>query len=209
MNYSSKSRSKRKRAEFFRRRGGILIAAAVVAVLGAFVAGDMIRAQRDKPDFSNLPPVEVVRHYYAALDGLDMESLEACGNKKAFDGYWNYVMNMTVVTKTRTAYEGKDPIVRAKNWLAAGKPALEQDAFLYGIVDLAIADERGSGSAGNEERFRATYSVWSMDRKDDPSGDPSKVTAFAAQEKRVDELTLRQGEKGGWKIVGLERKVLP
>jgi len=183
----AESRSKRKRADFFRRRGGLLIAAAVLVVVGAFVAGDMIRAQRDKPDFSKLPPADVVRHYYTALDGLDMESLEACGDKKAFDADWNYVMTMTVVTKTRTAYEGKDPIIRAKDWLAAGKPALEQAAFLYGLVDLAITDEGGngavgSGTAGSEERFRATYSVWSMDRKDDPSGDPSKVTAFAAQE---------------------------
>jgi ketosteroid isomerase-like protein len=205
----AESLSKRKRADFFRRRGGLLIAAAVLVVVGAFVAGDMIRAQRDKPDFSKLPPADVVRHYYAALDGLDMESLEACGDKKAFDADWNYVMTMTVVTKTRTAYEGKDPIIRAKDWLAAGKPELEQTAFLYGLVDLAIADEGGSGAAGNEKRFRATYSVWSMDRKDDPSGDPSKVIASAAQEKRVDELGLRRGDKGGWRIVSLTRRIAP
>jgi hypothetical protein len=204
--FEAQSRSKRKRAEFLRRRGGILIAAAVAAAVAAFVAGDMLRAQRDKPNFSKLPPIEVARRYYAALDALDLDSLEACGNKKAFDGDWNTVMNLTVVTKTRLAYEGKSPVVHAKDWVSAGMPALAQTDLLYGIAGLGLLDE---GGGQGTERLRATYSIWSLDRKDDPSGDPGNASSFPLEERRVDELTLGRGEKGGWKIVGLERKVLP
>ena len=205
--YEAASLKKRARADFFRRRGGMLIAAAVVAAVAAFIAADMIRAQREKPDFSALPPLELVGRYYAAVDGLDLDSLEACGDKKVMNGDWNLVMNLTVVTKTRTAYEGRNPVLRAKDWVAAGKPALAETDFLYGIVGLAIAEEAGGGPG--ERKFRASYSFWSLDRKDDASGDPSKSASFPSEEKRVDELSLARGEKGGWRIVGLERKVLP
>jgi hypothetical protein len=204
------SLAKRKRSDFFRKRGGILIAAAVVVAGAALMAGDMIRAQRDKPDFSKLAAPELVQHYYAALDGLDLESLEACIDKKATKGDLDSVMNLTVITKTRMAYEGKDPVLHAKDWLAAGKPTLAETDFLYGIVGLAIADEAGGEADGlaRSEKFRATYSFWTLDRKDDPSGNPSKSVSLPLEEKRVDELTLGLGKKG-WRILKLERKVLP
>jgi hypothetical protein len=202
----AESRARRKRSDFFRRRGGILIAAVVVAVGAALVAGDMLRAQRDKPDYSKFPAPELVRQYYAALDSLDLDSLEACVEGKAVKGDRDYVMNMTVIVKTRFAYEGRSPIKPAGDWVVAGKPALAETDLLYGIVGLSIAEE--AGGLNEAKRFRATYSFWSLERKDDPSGDLGKAVSLPLEEKRVDELALARGERG-WKIVGLERKVLP
>jgi hypothetical protein len=204
--YEAVSLKKRARADFFRKRGGILIAIAVALAAIAFVAGDMIRAQRDKPDFSALPPLELVGRYYAAIEGLDLDSLEACGDKKALKADWNLVMNLSVVTKTRMAYEGRNPVLHAKDWIAAGEPALSETDFLYGIVGMSVVGEAAPSPA---LKYRASYSFWSLDRKEDPSGDPSKSSSFPREEKRADELLLERAEKGGWRIVGLERKVLP
>jgi hypothetical protein len=204
----SRLRTRKRRAGFLRKRGGILIAAAAAIVVLALMGADMLRAQRDKPDFSRLTPRELVQRYYLAIDGIDMESLEACGDKKAIEKDQSYLINLVVITRTRTAYEGKSPVVRAQDWLAAGKPALAQADFLYGIVGLSLSG--GETWAGTSAvSISAKYSFWSLDRKEDASGDPNKVLSAPFEEKRLDELTLERGRKGGWRIVGLERRILP
>jgi hypothetical protein len=204
--FKAESLKKRKRAYFFRKRGGILIAAAVAAAAVAFIAADMIRAQRDKPDFSALPPLALVERYYSAIEAIDLESLEACGDKKVLKGDWDSALNLNVVIKTRMAYEGRNPVLHAKDWIAAGKPTLAETDFLYGIVGMSVAEEVGGGA--DTRKYRASYSFWSLDRREDPSGDPSKSASFPLEERRRDELVLARGEKG-WKIIGLEREILP
>ncbi len=196
-----------KRADFLRRRGGILIAIAAALVVLAFVAADMIRAQKDRPDYSLLSPRELVQRYYQAIDGLDLESLEACGSAKALKNDQNYLLNLVVITRTRTAYERKSPIVRAVDWLAAGKKALASGDLLFGIVDLSLSGGEAWAKA-DRLAIKAEYTFWSIGRKDDPSGEPDTSLPFPLEEKRVDELGLERGKKGGWQIVGLDRKTL-
>jgi hypothetical protein len=198
-----------RRASFFRRRGSLLIGVGAAILIIAFVAGDMIQAQRSKPNFSALPPLELARRYYAAIDSIDLDSLEACGTVDALKADRNYLTNLVVITKTRMAYEGKNPILRAVDWIASGKPALAPTDLLYGIPVMDIAEEPEREVDGADaRRFRATYSLWYMERIDDPSGDPSKVRSGPKEEKRVDELVLKRGKKG-WQIVGLKRNVAP
>jgi hypothetical protein len=201
-NARSEALARRKREEFWRKRGGIVAALGIAIIIVSFVVGDMVRAQNGKPDYSWLTARELVQRYYLALDGIDFESLEACCRGKAAKGDLDYVTNLTVITKTRTAYEGKSPVLRAVDWIAAGKPALSQSDFLYGMVGLVISEESGGGS--DRETFRAEYSFWSLDRPDSASPEAASVPV---EQKRVDTLTLERGKKGGWKIVGLERKL--
>jgi len=203
----ARTAAQRRRADFLRRRGGILIAVAAALVVLAFVAADMIRAQKDKPDFSQLSPRELVQRYYQAIDGLDLESLEACGSAKALKNDQNYLLNLVVITRTRTAYERKSPIVRAADWLASGKAALASGDLLYGIVDLSLSGGEAWMKA-DKLAIHVEYTFWSLGRKDDASGDPGASLSFPLEEKRVDELQLERGKKGGWQIVGLDRKTL-
>jgi hypothetical protein len=195
---------RRKRADFWRRRGGIVAAAAVALAVVGLVLGDMARAQKSKPDFSALAPLELARRYYTAVDAIDLEALDACvGRKVKIDS--SYVTNLTVLTKTRMAYEGKNPLRRAADWVAAGKPALPESDMLYGVVGLELVDE---GGGPDRVSCRATYSFWAQEKDDDPPGDPSKALSVPVEERRVDELVLERGKKGGWKIASLERRVL-
>jgi|GEM_PF-2457805 len=201
---------KRKREAFFRKRGGVLIGAAIALAVAGFVAGDILRAQAEKPNFSKLAPAELAERYYAALDGLDLDSLEACGGGDAIKDDRGMVMNLVVLTKTRMAYEGKSPVVAAKAWVAQGKPPLKDGDFLYGVAGLAVEGAPALPGDGPElRRFAATYSLWSLDRTDDPSGDPSKAKSFPKEEKRVDQLALRHLDRLGWRIVELRRTVEP
>jgi hypothetical protein len=72
---------------------------------------------------------------------------------------------------------------------------------------MAIVEE---GDAGPDARkLRASYSFWSVDRREDVTGDLGESAPLALEERRVDELVLARGKKGGWRIVGLERTILP
>jgi hypothetical protein len=204
----AEARAKKKRADFWRRRGGIVAAVAIAVAVIGFIGADMMRAQRDKPNFASLPASELVVRYYKAIDDIDMDSLEACGKNKTFESDYNYIMNMTVLSKTRMAYEGKSPLVSAAKWVADGEPKLDSTAFLYGIAGLSVVKEESQGS--DSALYRATYSFWSMDHKEDPSGDPGKTTAAPLEEKRIDLISLERSPKWkGWQITKLERKVLP
>jgi len=196
------ARSRRRRADFLRKRGGVLVASAVAILALALVAGDMLRAERDKPDYSRLAPLELVQRYYLAIDGLDLDSLEACGDGKAIKDDQDMLINLVVLTKTRIAYEGKSPVVRALDWVAAGKPKLALTDFLYGIAGLSISDEGGDGA--NRAFLRADYSLWSLDR---PDSAPVGAASIPTESRRSDTLTLDRGRKG-WRIVALERRIL-
>lgn len=198
----ARERSRRSLADFLRRRGGILIAAAVAIVIAAFIFGEIARAQSEKPNYSALTPRELVARYYQAIDKIDLDSLEACGEKKAFKADDDMILNLVVITRTRLAYEGKSPLVRAADWVAAGEPPLPPTAFLFGIVGLSIAEE---ASAANAVAFRATYSLWTLERSDSASPD---AAAVPTESRRSDLLTLAPAKKG-WRIVDLERSVLP
>jgi hypothetical protein len=201
----AEAEKRRRRSEFLRKKGGILIGVAIgLAAVGIF-AGSMIRSQKDKPDYSWLSPRELVQRYYLSLEDLDLDSLEACSVKKAVESDWNYVMNITVLSKTRMAYEGKSPVLRAGDWVAEGKPQLTQNELLYGVAGLSISEE---SSASDKARLRASYSFWSLDRVDDPSGDPAKARQVPTEEKRIDELSLARDKQGGWKIVAMDRSVV-
>jgi len=200
----AEARAKKKRADFWRKRGGIVAAVAIAVAVIGFVGGDMMRAQRDKPNFSSLPVSELVAQYYKAIDDIDLDSLEACGKNQASKADYDYLMNVMVLSKTRMAYEGKSPIVNAAKWVSAGEPKLDSTAFLYGIAGLSIVKEESQGS--DSALYRATYSFWSMDHKEDASGDSDKTAASPLEEKRIDLITLERSPKWkGWRITKLDR----
>ncbi len=202
--------SRRRREAFFRERRALVVGVSiglVVAVAAALTAYDI---QRGKPDFSKLTARELVETYYRSIDALDVVALEACAPRRgrkeraeAIKQDSNYVSTMTVVSKTRQAYEGKDPIVMAEAWIAAGKPALDPDRVLFGISGLAVAE---LSAAPDRATYAAEYSAWTLERR----GEPGEARAEAAPplplERRLrDELSLARDPKKGWRITGIVR----
>jgi hypothetical protein len=215
--FETREKGRRVRSDFFRRRGSrLLVVGTLVLVLG-MVAADIVRARLARPDYSWLTPRELVQRYYLAIDSLDMESLEACGERGAIKEDQGMLVNLVVITRTRTGYEGRSPLVRAVDWLAAGKPALAQSDLLYGITGLSLSGGEGAvpdnaiatkGSGGEEARIRAEYSLWSLERVEDASGDPGKTSSRPREERRVDELRLARGKRG-WSIAAIGRTRAP
>jgi hypothetical protein len=200
---ASRLRGRARAAAFLRKRGGLLIGAAVALVIVGLVYGELRRAQLDRPDFSALAPHEIALRYYKAIDGLDLESLEACGGGKAVRGDRDSLLTLTVLTKTKMAYEGKNPIVRAADWIEAGKPPIKDSDFLYGVTGLSVTGGESYGEA-TRVAIRAEYSMWTLERVEDPSSPPGSGTSVPKEERRVDNLVLEKGPKG-WKIAELDR----
>jgi hypothetical protein len=182
------------RAAFFRRRRGALIAAAIALGIAAAYVGSVLSAARSKPDYSGRPPREIVDLYYEAIDGLSTDSIEACGTKDAVRADYDMATNLFLISKMRMAYEGGNPLVRAEDWLARGRPELGPAPLLFGIAGLGI-EELSLGR--DEAAYRAAYSLWSMERKGEDSSAPR-------ESRRVDLLSLSRSAKG-WKIVKIER----
>jgi hypothetical protein len=201
----SRQASRRRRAEFWLKRGSLVAAVAAAALVVAFFAGDMARSKADRPDYTWLTPIEIAQRYYLSLDDLDLDSLELCIEGKQARVDRDYVTNLVVLTKTRMAYEGKSPVVRAADWVAEGEPDLAPTDLLYGIAALSL--EGPASPSGDSASLRASYSFWTMERIDAPSGNPSEVTARPAEQKRVDELRLQRG-KNGWRIVEIDRRLI-
>ena len=218
-------RRENRRADFLRKRGGILLAAGVtLAVLGV-VVGSVISDRGKRPDFSALDPVALAKTYYKGVDTLDGVLLEVTADRSAYKADDSMVSSMTVLTKMRMAYEQKSPMLAAADWLAKGKPPLESGVIVYGITGLDIQPApaggavgvnggggtggTGGGSApeaqsGDTVRLQASYTLWTM------GAGREGVAPQPESRDTVDELTLKRINKGrngvvGWKIVKLER----
>jgi hypothetical protein len=198
------ARRKDAASSFFRRRG-VLIAgiAAGAALVGLFAATMLGRGAR-MPDLSALSSIQVARAYYRALDSLDLETLEVAAGKKAREEDDNLAVNITVLMKTRLAYEGKDPMVSASKWLAAGKPQIGQNDMLYGVTGLSLEEPGGAPTdeIGSTGSVRASYSLWFVEK----SGTDLDAYSVPVEQKRIDDLVLKK-TKAGWKIVELRRTV--
>jgi hypothetical protein len=196
------ARRKGAAASFMRRRGALIGGvAAALALIGLF-ATSMIGRRADLPNLSGLSPIQVAQAYYRAIDSLDLETMEVAAEKKARKEDDNMAVNLTVLMKTRIAYEAKDPMVKASGWLAAGKPRLGQTDMLFGVTGLELEEAGGDGSdqVGATRSIRASYSLWFVEK----SGTDLDAYSVPVEDKRIDELELEK-TKAGWKIVALER----
>jgi hypothetical protein len=210
------------RRRFWRKRGGILSGMGIAIIVIAAIA--IFDRREPGPDLSNLEPPELVAAYYQAVDSLDMELLSAAASRQAARSDDGMIANLTVLSKMRQAYETRNPLVQASEWLAAGAPPLEPGTMLFGISDLVIqattsdsadaksADAKSAdggavdsggatvrGAADTALHYEASYSLWTTGHVDD--------TPVITRSSRIDRLVLRRG-KDGWQIVDLQRQTI-
>lgn len=202
-----KTRRKESVSTFFRKRGAVVGGIAAAAAILALVLVSTVQARKNGPSMAGLSPRNVAQAYYRALSGLDVETLEAAGDPKdkeiAADS--TMVTNLFILTRTRIAYEGVDALVPASDWLASGRPSLQEGAILFGVTGLELDEESSNppSELGSSYAIRAKYSLWYMER--DGDGIDAKLAVF--EEKRVDDLRLELRKKG-WRIVELSRRRL-
>jgi hypothetical protein len=178
--------------DFLKRRALLLWIAAILLGSSAilFVPGFLQRAE-GAGAIQSLGPEELVRLYYASIDSLDSDFVESAARRAASRPDADLIANIAVFTKYRTAMEGKDPRVRAEDWINSGKPGIG-DGILFGLSGLRLIPD-GPGLS-----FTAEYSLWVMDSRGEnlPYG-PTEL-------KRRDRVALERWGKG-FRIASIER----
>jgi hypothetical protein len=161
--YEKKRTGTVKTRRFIRRNTAIIGGIAAGALILGLVAWSLVSSWSERPTTQGMSPREVVESYYQAMDTLDHEMMEACvlKNNETGKADISMIVNLTVITKVRQAYEQGQSYIPAREWLEAGSPATE--AVIFGPVELRIQDAgaRQPGSEPAEEAaFEARYTMW-------------------------------------------------
>jgi hypothetical protein len=185
--YEKKRGSAVKTRRFIKRNTAILGGIAVGVLLLGLIAGSLIADRSKLPTTRDMSPREVVESYYYAMENLDHTMMEACVLKDTKTGKEDIgmIVNLTVMTKVRQAYERERGYIPAREWLEAGSPPTE--AMIFGLTELRIHGQPGSESAAV---FEAAYTIWL------PGGE---------NQLRRDELRLVL-YKNAWRIAEITRK---
>ncbi len=174
---------------WFRRSGWKLISIiGGIAAFAAVVSGP-IKHALEIPVTSGMQPLEVAEAYYKAIDDLDLETMDDCLAKKVGKEDTRLVEMVFVTHKVRQGYEHLGDLPRASEWLAAGKPELQQGIRPWGITDLRLTEMK-------DGRIEARYQLWAPQETAEgmePEGIP-----------RTDILTFTEGRRS-WEISGMER----
>jgi len=177
-----------------KRAKPVFIAIAALAVIAAIVVPPILQSRKESRRFLEYSPEKVIAAYYAAYSELNDHDMGLCVKKKTVQGDINMATTLSITLKVRLGSEGRDPFVRAGQWLAAGRPAIRKDDFIFGITDLKLESLPDSGAM---KSVRAAYALWStVPGQDGASYERSEIEDILGLE--LTEL--------GWKIVSLTRK---
>jgi hypothetical protein len=158
--YEKKREGAVKTRRFIKRNTALIGGIAAGVLVLALIAGSLISDRSKLPTTRGMSPREVVESYYYAMEDLDHTMMEACILKDNKTGKEDIgiVVNLTVMTKVRQAYERERSYIPAREWLEEGSPPTE--AMVFGPVELRIRDTGGQGSQAAEAAFEATYTMW-------------------------------------------------
>ena len=177
-----------------------LIIAVVIAVVGAGLASILknVLAPRITRGYS---PARVVETFYTSMNSLDHMAMSACVVGKAGQGEINETMNLYVISRVTTGYEGRSNVVAADQWDKAGRPKLAAPQTLFGVTGLTIRQESGEPLPV----FLVSYEKWTPA----PGGsEPAAGTAPAAPRSEghaaTDRVSLKK-DRGDWVIYKIDR----
>ncbi len=188
----------------FRRQYGttVILSAIGLVVLGFFITPFIQRAL--EPDRTEgMQPAEVIRLFYESQNSLDHEAMQDCVIKDAGKAHLNRVTTLFVISRVRQGVELQNFFLSAPEWVAAGKPPLTEDRFVFGVTDLRIR-EVTSG-----EGFVVEYIRWTTlppEASDSLSDEEkSRITSQKqVQAVRIKERVHVRETGRGWKINSIE-----
>ncbi len=161
---------KAKRHVYLRKKGMFLaVISAAVVISAAFLISHIIEAAKPPPTVG-WSAEEVVRYYYQLQDELKLDAMNDILSRSARKVRETQLVYLHVTSSVRRAYGG-DELIRASDWIEAGKPQLGPTDMVYGITDLDI-------QRMDDLRYRASYIFWLPEGQetDPPSAQQVRVT---------------------------------
>jgi hypothetical protein len=182
----------------FVTRNKIIIAASLLALIFViFFVADIFRS-RSRDSIKGLSPIEVANVYYNAFGELDHTLMEKCVAGKAGKEDIEMVINFTVISRVRQAYEfNSGSFISAQEWIDAGRPPVEK--IIFGVTDLKLS---AFSMNGENARLTAEYMLWRPNYSDEGN------SAIPEGDACIDDLDFAF-RKGIWAIVSIKRELQP
>lgn len=191
--FRSGQKKRAQRRIFWRKRGALVVTIAFVAAIVLGMVGNMVYLGLQPPYTAGMSASGVIGEFFESQNALDVQKMGESLKRGVRNPFELEVSGLFVNTRVRKAYEGFDSVVRADEWVLAGRPAIPQSSLVYGVVDLQVEQV-------GPETYRATYVtiVPSTDGKivDSP-------IAVVDEMKRITDFTMSNA-KGYWLITAIE-----
>ena len=182
-----------KRNSFWRVKGAIIIASAVIAIGVGIFLWSYIGNILEPPETADLDQRGVIEAFYDAQSDCDTEALttalKGCSAPQEME-----VTNLYVTSRTRMAYESIYPLVNAEEWLEAGKPDIPETSYIYGVI-LESIEETG------ENEYIASgiwYTPFPEDEADTAAAEPGKTLVYKYRVTQTFSFTWN--DRGWWNI---------
>jgi hypothetical protein len=142
---------KRVRAKrFWKTKGALVVTLAfTLSVLGYLGTSMAVKGMRP-PYTAGWPAIDVIEEFFDARSDLDLRRMGATLARSVKNPFESEVSALHVNSRVRTAYEGIEPLVRADDWIARGKPPVDASMIIYGVYDLNIVHM-------GAERYEVSY----------------------------------------------------
>ncbi|TVR02695.1 MAG: hypothetical protein EA403_08205 [Spirochaetaceae bacterium] len=201
-----------RRREFWRKHWKRVVTIALVVALVGSVPGTIIRNRLQPRQTAGLPPTEVVRAFYGAINEFNHALMEDAVVDGAAREEIRMVTNLFVMSRMRMAVEMTSGFIDADEWRREGSPPIPEGAMPWGTALLELEPIRVEE---NEVVYQARFEMWMPGEPGEPgrpveqapsSTDTAVVERVAAQGfRRTERLWLRpDGED--WVIFRIHRE---
>ncbi|MFI3257344.1 MAG: hypothetical protein R3Y36_03485 [Spirochaetales bacterium] len=182
------------RKRFLRKHGTKIGVGFAVFAFVVFIVVGIVRGNLQKPTTDGMTSAEVVQSFYGAVNTLNNELLDACGESRAIKQYSTMVTTLFVTGKMREAYEQAVGFLTPGQWVCSYNP-LEFSVFGLTHVDIHGYDNQYPPEKGDAVQYAVTfYMIMS-------AGDTYEITSH------IDTVTLTY-EKN-WQITSVDSTQTP
>ncbi|MGH0054479.1 MAG: hypothetical protein ACQ5SW_13915 [Sphaerochaetaceae bacterium] len=181
---------------FWRKKGWLVITIAAVVISVSWFTVSRIQESRKPPYTAGMEPVQIVQEYYAGINELSLEKMEASLAKGVKNPSSMEVTNLYVTRQTRQAYEGINTQIDPNQWIAEGKPPILEGTFIYGIADLSVT------KIGTTQ-YRAIGTMYTpyayTEEETEPLAGVTPVYTYELSQ----EFSVEMGERGWYEITDI------
>lgn len=134
-----KDQNKRvERTLFWRKRGALIATLIVGGLIIISTLTSIISNRLAPPDSAHLSPPEIVELFVEGQDSLDVTKMGVALARGVKNPFEKESSTLFVTTKVREAYERTSPLVNAREWVAMGRPPIDESSLLWGNLEYEI-----------------------------------------------------------------------
>jgi len=149
------------RRVFWRKKGALVASVSIGVIIILSILGNYLVNELKPPYTKDMGPAQIIEEFFIGQNLLDSQKMTVAFVRGLKNPFEMEVSGLFVNSKVRLAYEGKNTVIRADEWVAQGMPAVPGYAMIYGVADVKV-QELG------ENRFLATYRFYSPSYEEDP-----------------------------------------